>query len=178
MNKHAKLKQDQLPLDHYELIIRLSFHPNIITYQCTVRISFRALGMHILNKQHRHSLSYVLKVESLIHSCPPIRILQNSMTSTFFVFNELTNTMKYGEGSYLTLFSPSDRMQYGPGGGAVIQPCFHQVTSLRVTELVLHRTVRGSDIRDIPKSLIVGSRQSCHEELERNNFYSTGTVTT
>ena len=50
--------------------------------------------------------------------------------------------MKFGEGSYLTLFSPSDvttfhRMQYGPGGGAVIQPCFHRVTSLRVTELVL-----------------------------------------
>ena len=31
------------------------------------------------------------------------------MTSTFFVFTELANTMKYGvEGSYITLFSPSD----------------------------------------------------------------------
>ena len=42
-----------------------------------------------------------------------------------------------GEGSYITLFSPSDVtafhiMKYG--GGGVIQPCFHRVTSLRFTE--------------------------------------------
>ena len=42
-----------------------------------------------------------------------------------------------GEGSYITLFSPSDvtafhRMKYG--GGGAIQPCFHRVTSLRFTE--------------------------------------------
>ena len=42
-----------------------------------------------------------------------------------------------GEGSYVTLFSPSDvtafhRMKYGRGG--VIQPCFYRVTSLRFTE--------------------------------------------
>ena len=41
------------------------------------------------------------------------------------------------EGSYITLFSPSDvtafhRIKYGGGGG--IQPCFHRVTSLRFTE--------------------------------------------
>ena len=35
-------------------------------------------------------------------------ILWNSMTSTSFVFTELTNTMKYGGGSYITLFWPSD----------------------------------------------------------------------
>ena len=40
------------------------------------------------------------------------------MTSTSFVFTELANTM---EGSYITLFSPSDvaafhRMKYGGGG--------------------------------------------------------------
>ena len=45
------------------------------------------------------------------------------MTSTF-VSTELANTMKYGEGSYLTLFSPSDvtgfhRMKYG-GGGVIL----------------------------------------------------------
>ena len=60
-----------------------------------------------------------------------LRILWNSMTSTFFVFTELANTMKYGggflnnlvftewrhcvsqnevwgRGYYITLFSPSD----------------------------------------------------------------------
>ena len=43
------------------------------------------------------------------------------MTSTSFVLPELANTMKYGEGSYIALFSPSDltafhRMKYGGGG--------------------------------------------------------------
>ena len=43
------------------------------------------------------------------------------MTSTSFVSTELANTMKYGEGSYKTLFSPSDviafhRIKYGGGG--------------------------------------------------------------
>ena len=44
------------------------------------------------------------------------------MTSTSFVFTELANTMKYGgEGSYITLFLPSDvtafhKMKYGGGG--------------------------------------------------------------
>ena len=43
-----------------------------------------------------------------------------------------------GEGSYITLFSPSDvtefhRMKYG--GGGLKYPCFHRVTSLRFTEL-------------------------------------------
>ena len=61
---------------------------------------------------------------------------KDSMTLTSFVFIELANTMKYGEG-VLTLFSPSDvtafhKMKYGEGG--VIQPCFHRVTSLRFTE--------------------------------------------
>ena len=42
-----------------------------------------------------------------------------------------------GEGSYITLFSPSDvtafhKMKYG--GEGVIQLCFHRVTSLRYTE--------------------------------------------
>ena len=42
-----------------------------------------------------------------------------------------------GEGSYITLFSPSDftafhRMKHG--GGGIIWPCFHRVTSLRFTE--------------------------------------------
>ena len=42
-----------------------------------------------------------------------------------------------GEGSYITLFSPSHatafhRMKYG--GGGVINPCFHRVTSLRFPE--------------------------------------------
>ena len=37
-----------------------------------------------------------------------------------------------GEGSYITLFSPNDvtefhRMKYG--GGGIIKPCFHRVTS-------------------------------------------------
>ena len=46
-----------------------------------------------------------------------ISILWNSIS---FVFTELANTMKYGEGSYITLFSPSDvtafyRMKYGEG---------------------------------------------------------------
>ena len=59
------------------------------------------------------------------------------MTPTSCVFTDLANTMKYGEGSYITLFSPSDvtafhRMKYGEGGA--IQPCFHRVTSLRFTE--------------------------------------------
>ena len=40
------------------------------------------------------------------------------MTSTSFVFTKLANTMKYGEGSYIALFSPSDvtalhKMKYG-----------------------------------------------------------------
>ena len=30
------------------------------------------------------------------------------MTLTSFIFTELANTMKYGEGCYITLFSPSD----------------------------------------------------------------------
>ena len=39
------------------------------------------------------------------------------MTSTSFLFTELDNTMKYDEGFYVTLFSPSDvtafhRMKY------------------------------------------------------------------
>ena len=43
------------------------------------------------------------------------------MTLASFVFTELANTMKYGEGSYITMFSPSDvtafhRMKYGGGG--------------------------------------------------------------
>ena len=43
------------------------------------------------------------------------------MTSTSFVFTELADTMKYAEGFYITLFSPSDvtafyRMKYGGGG--------------------------------------------------------------
>ena len=43
------------------------------------------------------------------------------MTLTSFVFTELANTLKYGEGSYITLFLPSDvtalhRMKYGGGG--------------------------------------------------------------
>ena len=43
------------------------------------------------------------------------------MTSISFVFTELANTMKYGEGSYITFFSPSDvtafhRMKDGGGG--------------------------------------------------------------
>ena len=42
------------------------------------------------------------------------------MTLTSFVFTELANTMKYGEGSCITLFSPSDvtefhRIKYGEG---------------------------------------------------------------
>ena len=66
-------------------------------------------------------------------------ILWNSITSTSFVFTELANTMKYGGGGggYITLFSPSDvtafhRLKYG--GGDVIKPCFHRVTSLRFTD--------------------------------------------
>ena len=44
------------------------------------------------------------------------------------------------EGSYITLFSPSDvtafhRMKYG--GGGVIQPYFHRVTSLRFTDYIV-----------------------------------------
>ena len=43
------------------------------------------------------------------------------MTLTSFVFIELANTIKYGEGFYITLFSPSDvtefhKMKYGGGG--------------------------------------------------------------
>ena len=43
------------------------------------------------------------------------------MTTTSFVFTELANTMKYGEGYHITLFLPSDvtafhRMKYGGGG--------------------------------------------------------------
>ena len=42
------------------------------------------------------------------------------MTLTSFIFTELANTMKYGRGCYITLFSPSDvtafhRMKYGRG---------------------------------------------------------------
>ena len=48
-------------------------------------------------------------------------VTSTSMTSTSIVFTELANTMKYGEGSYITLFSPSDvtafhRMKHGGGG--------------------------------------------------------------
>ena len=48
-------------------------------------------------------------------------ILWNTITLTSFVFTELANTMKYGGGFLLTLFSPSDinalhRMKYGGGG--------------------------------------------------------------
>ena len=51
----------------------------------------------------------------------PNSVLWNSMTLTSFVFTELANTMKYGEGFYITLFSPSDvtefhRMKYGGRG--------------------------------------------------------------
>ena len=35
-------------------------------------------------------------------------ILFNSMTLTSFVFTQLADTVKYGEGSHITLFSPSD----------------------------------------------------------------------
>ena len=35
-------------------------------------------------------------------------ILLKSLTSTSFAFTELTNTISMGEGSYITLFSPSD----------------------------------------------------------------------
>ena len=50
-----------------------------------------------------------------------IGILWNSMTSISFVFTELANTMKYGEGAYITLCLPSDVtafhiMEYGGGG--------------------------------------------------------------
>ena len=43
-----------------------------------------------------------------------------------------------GEGSYITLFSPSDvteihRIKYG--GGGIIKSCFHRVTSLHFREL-------------------------------------------
>ena len=43
------------------------------------------------------------------------------MTSTSFIFTELDNTISMGEGSYITLFSPSDvtafhRIKYGGGG--------------------------------------------------------------
>ena len=60
------------------------------------------------------------------------------MTSIYFVFTELSTTIKY-EGRFLyNLLSPSDvtalhKMKYG--GGGVISPCFHRVTSLRFTEL-------------------------------------------
>ena len=42
------------------------------------------------------------------------------MTSTSFVVTELANTMKYGEGSYITLFSPSDVTAFHRMGKGVL----------------------------------------------------------
>ena len=71
--------------------------------------------------KHRTSIGSTSRVCSVVVFCE---------TSTSFVFTELANTMKYGEGSYITLFSSSDvtafhRMKYG--GGGVVKPYFHCV---------------------------------------------------
>ena len=48
-------------------------------------------------------------------------VIKQLLREPYIVFTELANTMKCGEGSYITLFSPSDvtafhRMKYGEGG--------------------------------------------------------------
>ena len=52
------------------------------------------------------------------------------MTSTSFVFTELGNTMKYGGGSYITLFSPSDVTANDVWGRPIVRSTFMFYQSL------------------------------------------------
>ena len=76
------------------------------------------------------------------------------MTSTSFVYTELANTMKYGEGSYKTLFSPSEitafhRMKYVGGDViALFSPndvtAFHRILIILLVNEPVHTRRRTS----------------------------------
>ena len=54
-----------------------------------------------------HKFTLPIEVGKFRAEIEKVHILWNSMTLTSFIFTELANTMKYGEGSYITFVSPS-----------------------------------------------------------------------